>query len=75
MASYRLYFMDGKDHILQAAESECEDDDDALDWAAEKLDGRPVELWSGARLVAAPPIRRGKRICRVETIEQPRATD
>jgi hypothetical protein len=55
MVGYRLCFTDNDGHILHAAEWECADDDAAMDIAAEQLDGRPVELWSGTRLIAKIP--------------------
>jgi hypothetical protein len=55
MVGYRLYFLDENGHIRSALEADCADDDTALAWAAEQLDGRAVELWRGSRLVAKLP--------------------
>lgn len=55
MTGYRLYFLDREGHIQDAVEWECADDDAAMELAAERLDGRPVELWSGKRVVAKIP--------------------
>ena len=47
--------MDREGHIQEIAEFECADDDAAMEIAGDQLDGRPVQLWSGARLVAKIP--------------------
>ena len=52
VVGYRLYVMNNAGHIREAAEFECADDRAALDYVADHLDGRAVELWNGARLVA-----------------------
>ena len=51
MAGYRLYFLDDNGRIRDAAEFECDGDDDALVLAETHHDGRDMELWSGARIV------------------------
>ena len=51
MAGYRLYFLDENGRIKDAAEFECDGDDDALIQADAHHDGRAMELWSGARVV------------------------
>ncbi len=60
MQAYRLFFFDLAEHIRQWAVIECDDDDQAIRLAAEKADGRPMELWLRDRLVhqfAADPTR------------------
>ncbi len=55
MPGYHLYFFDLDGHIKAAAELEC-DSDDAAKLSAEDLrDGRPMELWFGARIVETYP--------------------
>jgi hypothetical protein len=51
MAGYRLYFLDDNGRIRDAAEFECDGDDDALAQARSRADGRDMELWSGTRVV------------------------
>ena len=51
MAGYRLYFLDDKGRIKDAAEFECDGDDAALIQADARHDGRAMELWSGVRVV------------------------
>lgn len=57
MDGYRLYFLDAQGHIQNAAEFECSDDAEALICAEDQRDSRPMELWSGARVVAKFPKR------------------
>jgi hypothetical protein len=61
MAHYRLYFLDSSNHIVSAKEFDCQSDDYAIAEALQFEDGRDLELWSGAGLVArlaAPDDRR-----------------
>lgn len=51
MAYYRLYFFDGRSHIRQAVELECESDGAATEIARAHADGREMELWNRDRLV------------------------
>ncbi len=51
MAGYRLYFLDDNGRIKDAAEFECDSDDEALIQADMRHDRRAMELWSGARVV------------------------
>jgi hypothetical protein len=58
MAGYRLYFLDDNGRIRDAAEFECDGDEEALSQADARCDGRAMELWSGTRVVkkiAKPP--------------------
>jgi hypothetical protein len=52
MPHYRLYLLDKDDHIIRRAEFELPDDQHALTKARQLIDGRTVELWSGARRIA-----------------------
>ena len=52
MQGYRLYFLNSHNHIRHALEIECEDDARAIAWAETVSEGRPMELWQGARVVA-----------------------
>ena len=51
MRGYRLYFFNRDDHIREAVELICPDDEDALRAIDTHRDGRAMELWCGARLV------------------------
>lgn len=51
MAEYRLYFLDGANHIRGVVEFECEDDAAAVSRAEGHADGRRMELWSRDRFV------------------------
>jgi hypothetical protein len=52
MTDYRIYFLSRDGHILRpAAVISCTDDADAILQAEQVLDGSPVEVWEGARLV------------------------
>jgi hypothetical protein len=51
MSGYRLYFLDDNGRIRDAAEFECDSDDEALAQADARCDGRAMELWSGVRVV------------------------
>jgi len=51
LAHYRLYILDGADHIRSALDLDCADDAEAIAVAEAHKDGHPVELWRGARRV------------------------
>jgi hypothetical protein len=52
MSDYRLYFLDGANHIDRATPVEASTDRDAIDLADHLSAGRPWELWCGKRTVA-----------------------
>jgi hypothetical protein len=50
--SYRLYsLLAGSDRIQSAQMISCDNDDEAVEAALNKLDGRPGELWLGAIMI------------------------
>ena len=52
MTDYRIYFLSRDGRILRpAAVISCKDDADAILQAEQVLDGSPIEVWEGARLV------------------------
>jgi hypothetical protein len=51
VADYRLYGLDGVDKVASAEWIEAEDDDDAIEVAKERMNGRGWELWNGRRLI------------------------
>jgi hypothetical protein len=60
LADYKLYVLDWPGKIAHVVDLACEDDERAIGVAAERADGRAMELWQGARLVrrfSASPIR------------------
>lgn len=52
MANYRTVTIDRAGKPSRNRSFVCDSDDDAIVWAKQSLDEAPVELWSGARLVA-----------------------
>jgi hypothetical protein len=48
---YRLFFYDGRNHILRIEDVACETDELACARAHVLLDGSPIEVWQAARLV------------------------
>lgn len=54
MATYRYYFLDDQDHIIEAEAQEFPDDARAKEMAAEiaaRHPGYAMEIWQGARIV------------------------
>ena len=50
--SYRVYVLEEGGHIRKApAVLDCEDDAEAIQRAKQLLDGKPIEVWEGARVV------------------------
>jgi hypothetical protein len=48
---YKLYVLDWPGRIAHVVELPCGDDEHALRVAAERADGRAMELWHGQRMV------------------------
>ena len=57
MTHYRLYRLDDANHIRQAIDLDCADDDDATTTAATCMDGLAVEVWEKARKVVRLPAK------------------
>ena len=51
MLTYRLYFLDGSDHIVNVEIFKCLDDDQARRVAKQYLNGSAIELWQGGRMI------------------------
>lgn len=52
MLAYRIYVFEEGDHIKQVPRIlECRDDAEAIQQARQLLDGKPMEVWEGARIV------------------------
>jgi len=58
MTHYRLYLLDGDNHIRRAFDLDCADDDEAVKTAETYVDGHAVELWEKTRKVARLPAKR-----------------
>jgi hypothetical protein len=60
LADYKLYVLDWPGRIAHVVELACEGDENAIRAAAERADGRAMELWLGARMIrrfSAAPAR------------------
>jgi hypothetical protein len=57
MPSYRFYFLNGDDHIIDADWAPCANDNDAIHRAEQMLEGtrgcHAVEVWQGTRRICA----------------------
>jgi hypothetical protein len=51
MQTYRLYRQADDGHVVGPVVFECDDDEEAVEIAAEMADGRPMELWERDRWV------------------------
>jgi len=60
MTGYRLYFIGEDGRIFKAAETECENDSAAREWATRQDQRHALELWTGARVVASFPAPDGR---------------
>ena len=59
MNEYRAYTVGDDGHFIASRAFRCANDDDAIVWAKQLIDGRDVELWSSDRFVIKLH-RRGK---------------
>jgi hypothetical protein len=51
--AYRVYIIGRDGHVAGPAPvADCQDDREAVEKAEQYLDGRSIEVWDGARLVA-----------------------
>jgi hypothetical protein len=50
-ASYRLFFLDEQGKIKKSKALDCASDEDAIEEAHRRADGRTLELYEGCRLV------------------------
>ena len=60
MKHYRVVTINCDGQLSRHRGFACENDDDAIVWAKQLVDGSPVELWCGARFVAARLMRDGR---------------
>lgn len=51
MCDYRLNFLNGAGHVIGAVDAELPSDGQAHQFAEQRRNGRPAELWAGARRV------------------------
>ena len=61
MNPYRIVTVDYEGKVSRHRSFVCDNDDDAIVWANQLVDGAPVELWSGARFVARRRTLRARR--------------
>ena len=52
MSGYRLYFLNEEGHIRHVKELVVDNDEQAVERAKNLADGRGMELWQSARMVA-----------------------
>ena len=48
---YRVFTVGDDGHVTGSREFACANDDDAIIWAKQLVDGYDIELWSGDRFV------------------------
>jgi hypothetical protein len=61
MPKYSIFFRDPTHYITPPAKIiECADDQEAIQKAKQFIDGRDIELWEKARLIARFPRTSGK---------------
>jgi hypothetical protein len=61
MPKYSVFILDPTHYITQTPQSvECANDEEAIQKARQFIDGRDIELWEKARLVARFPRTSGK---------------
>lgn len=53
--AYRAYMLDENDHILAAVALDAANNQEATTKATALMDGRPIEIWEGSRMVARLP--------------------
>ena len=51
MTRYQAYFVGSDGHFAHCRAFKCDTDEHAIEWAKQLIDGRLIELWSGARVV------------------------
>jgi hypothetical protein len=51
VAEYRAFVIGADGHFQNFRALVCDTDESAIAWAEQLLEDRPIELWSGARLV------------------------
>lgn len=53
MAEYRAYIVCQDGHFLRSVDLVCPNDDSAVEYAKQLVDGHDVGLWQGARQIAS----------------------
>ena len=53
MAEYRAYIVGQDGHFLRSVDLVCPNDDSAVEYAKQLVDGHDVGLWQGARQIAS----------------------
>jgi hypothetical protein len=55
MGDYRAFKIGPDGHFAASRAFVCDSDEEAIEWAKQLQEDRPVELWSGDRLVKRLP--------------------
>jgi hypothetical protein len=55
MADYRAFKLGPDGHVAASRAFVCDSDEHAIEWAKQMQEDRPIELWSGDRLVNLLP--------------------
>ena len=59
MGQYYAYILGGDGHIQRREDFDALDDEAAVARARQWVDGRDIEIWQGARMVAVLPAKEG----------------
>jgi hypothetical protein len=51
MADYRAYIVGRDGHFIASRVFVCDDDNDAIEWANQLVEGHDIELWNEDRFV------------------------
>jgi hypothetical protein len=57
MSDYRVYVIDEGDRIVDRVDLDCADDNSAIEYAKQYINGKDVELWQRDRRIARFDIR------------------
>jgi hypothetical protein len=57
MSDYRVYVIDGQNHIVDRIDLDCADDSAAIEYAKQYINGKDIELWQRDRRIARFDIR------------------
>lgn len=52
MSDYRVYVIDDHDHIAKRIDLDCADDNVAIEYAKQFINGQDIELWQRDRRIA-----------------------
>jgi hypothetical protein len=52
MSDYRVNVFDRDNHVLKRVALDCADDNAAIEYAKQYIDGHDIEVWQGERRIA-----------------------